>query len=172
MYNCNYNCRICPRIIISSGVSVVTVDGTDTLVIDLPAPAVGTVPYLNHCKYCVVVAQTVPDTATINMPVAFSIGGDTTTVYPFLNCDCTQVTACAIQTRTKYPVAIVTTATTGSFRSLRKLNCYPTAVLSTLPVPDTTAVAGTFSLRTGETVAPQTVSTTKTTTTKVVTEVK
>ena len=167
MYNCNYDCRICPRIIISTAVTVVTVDGVDTLVIDLPVAGVGTVPYLNGCKYCVVVAQTVPDTATINMPVAFSIGGDTTTVYPFLNCNCTQVTACAIQTRTKYPVLISTTATSGTFKSLRKLNCYPTAVLSTLPVPADTGAAATLSLRT-----PQTVATTKTTTTKTVTEVK
>lgn len=140
MYNCNKNCRLCNRLIISTAVTVVTVDGIDTLVIDLPAPAVGTVPYLNRCKYCVVVAQAIPDTATINMPVAFSIGGDTTVVYPFLNCDCSQVTACAIQTRTKYPVVISTSATGGVFKTLRRLNCYPNAVLSTLPAP-TTAVA-------------------------------
>lgn len=168
MYNCNYECRLCPRVVISSSVSIVTVDGTDTLVIDLPTPAVGTVPYLNRHKYCVVVAQTIPTAATINMPVAFSIGGDTTTVYPFLNCDCTQVTACAIQTRTKYPVAVLTTTTTGSFKSLRKLACYPAPTLTTLPA--TATATTTIATRTLET--PQTVSTTKTTTTKVVTEVK
>lgn len=134
--SCNYNCRICPRLIISTAVTVVTIDGTDTLVVDLPATTVvGATPYINGCKYCVVIAQAVPSTATINMPVVFSIGGDTTTTYPFLNCDCTQVTACAIQTRTKYPVLISTTATGGVFKTLRKLNCYPASVLATLPAP-------------------------------------
>ena len=136
-YDCNKNCRICNRLIISTAVTVVTIDGVDTLVIDLPAPAVGTTPYLNGCKYCVVVAQAIPTTATIAMPVAFSIGGDTTTVYPFVNNCCQNITACAIQTRTKYPVCVSTTATGGVFKSLRKLNCYPTAVLASLPVPAT-----------------------------------
>lgn len=156
------NCRICPRLIISDSVTVVTVAGTDTLVIDLPAPTLASVPYINRCQYCVVVAQSVPATATVNMPVAFSIAGDTTTVYPFLNCDCTAVTACAIQSRTKYPVAINTTATGGAFKSLRKLNCYKADTLATLPAP-AAAAAATF-------VTPGRVTTT--TTTKVVKEVK
>ena len=133
--NCNKNCRICDNIIISTGVSVVTVNGTNTLVIDLPATtAVGTTPYLNRCKYCIVIAQAIPDAATIRMPVAFSIGGDTTTVYPFINCNSVQVTACAVQTRTRYPVAVVTSATSGVFRSLRPLRCYSNEVLTSLPV--------------------------------------
>lgn len=163
---CNNQCRICPRLIISDSVTVVTVAGTDTLVIDLPAPTLASVPYINRCKYCVVVAQSVPGTATVNMPVAFSIAGDTTTVYPFLNCDCSPVTACGIQSRTKYPVVINTTATAGVFKSLRKLNCYRTDTLATLPAP---AATTTFSLRSTEAV-PSRVSTT--TTTKVVKEVK
>lgn len=128
--NCNNNCKICNRIVISTAVTVITVDGVDTLVIDLPAGA-----YLNCCKYCVVIAQTIPDTATINMPVAFSIGGDTTVVYPFLNCDCTQITACGIQTRTRYPVFVSTTTTAAVFRSLRKLCCYPANNLMSIPAP-------------------------------------
>lgn len=159
--NCNNQCKLCPRKIISDSVTVVTVAGTDTLVIDLPAPTLASVPYINRCKYCVVVAQSVPATATVNMPVAFSIAGDTTTVYPFLNCNCTQVTACAIQSRTVYPVIISTTATGGVFKSLRKLRCYPADVLATLPAP--VAATTTFSV-------PGRVTTT--TTTKVVKEVK
>lgn len=133
--NCNGNCKICPRIVISTAVTVVTVDGVDTLVIDLPAT--GT--YLNYCKYCIVIAQAIPDTATINMPVAFSIGGDTTVVYPFINCNCVQVTACGVQTRTKYPVVVLTNATSGVFRSLRHLCCYPANNLASLPAPAVTA---------------------------------
>lgn len=165
--SCNYNCKICPRLIISTAVTVVTIGDTDTLVVDLPATTVvGATPYINGCKYCVVIAQAVPTTATINMPVAFSIGGDTTVVYPFLNCDCTQVTACAIQTRTKYPVLISTTATGGVFKTLRKLNCYPASVLATLPAP-ATAVASAVEVANFARVAdiPYGTTTTKQTTT-------
>lgn len=128
--NCNNNCRLCPRIVISTAVTVVTVDGVDTLVIDLPAAT-----YADSCKYCIVVAQAIPETATINMPVAFSIGGVTTTVYPFMNCNCVQVTACGVQTRTRYPVAVLTNTTSGVFRSLKHLCCYPAANLASLPAP-------------------------------------
>ena len=137
MSNCKNNCKICDRLVISTAVTVITIDGTDTLVIDLPDGA-----YLNGCKYCIVIAQTIPTTATINMPVAFSIGGDTSVVYPFLNCNCVQVTACGVQTRTKYPVSVQTNATSGVFKSLRRLCCYPNTVLTSLPAP-TPAVADT-----------------------------
>lgn len=135
--NCNGNCKICPRIVISTAVTVITVDGVDTLVIDLPAGST----FLNGCKYCVVVAQAIPTAATINMPVAFSIGGDTTTVYPFINCNCVQVTACGVQSRTKYPVCVLTSTTSGVFRSLRHLKCYPADNLLSIPAPASAAVA-------------------------------
>lgn len=125
----NRNCRICDKLIISDTVSIVTVDGTDTLVIDIPA---GT--YLNCEKYCIVVAQAIPDTATINLPVAFSIGGITTTVYPFINCNCTQVTASGVRTRCRYPVVVCTNSTSGVFKALNNIRCYPTDNLPSLPV--------------------------------------
>ena len=133
-YNqCNKNCRICDRIIISTAVTVITVDGTDTLVIDIPT---GT--YFDGCKYCLVIAQAIPTTATIAMPVAISIGGDTTTVYPLTRCDCSQATACAIRTRTKYPVRVSTSAIGGVFKVLSGLSCSPDNALASLPVPATT----------------------------------
>ena len=135
MNSCNGNCKICPRIVISTAVTVITVDGVDTLVIDLPAGST----FLNGCKYCIVVAQTIPTTATINMPVAFSIGGDTTTVYPFMNCNCVQVTACGVDSRTKYSVCVLTSTTGGVFRSLRHLRCYPADNLLSIPAPAVTA---------------------------------
>lgn len=149
--NCNNNCKICNKIVISTAVTVITVDGTDTLVIDLPAGST----FLNGCKYCIVVAQAIPATATINMPVAFSIGGDTTTVYPFINCNCVQVTACGVHSRTKYPVCVLTSTTSGVFRSLRHLRCYPADNLLSIPVPTTAA-----------TPAPAVLSTRRVTTTK------
>lgn len=129
------NCyKLCNNLVISDAVTVVTVDGVDTLVIDVP-----TTTFANGCKYDIVVAQTIPDTATINMPVAISIGGDTTTVYPLVRCDCAQITACAIRTRTRYPVLVATNAIGGVFKVLRKLPCYPNNRLATLPVPATGA---------------------------------
>lgn len=142
---CKPSCKLCKNLIISQSVTVVTVDGTDTLVIDLP---VGT--YGNNCKYCVVIAQTIPATATINMPVAFSIGGVTTTVYPFVRCECSQVTACAIRTRTRYSTIVSTNAIGGVFKSLGGLSCCPNNNLLSLPVADaaaTPAPANTFALR-------------------------
>ena len=105
---------------------------------------------------CLIVAQTIPATATINMPVAISIGGDTTTVYPIVNCDCSQVTACAIRTRTKYGLCISTSATSAVFKTIKKLPCYPQETLAVIPAPTTTVT--TFSLKAK--------ATTKTTTTK------
>ena len=130
MNNCNNQCKVCNRLVFSTSVTIVTIDGTDTLVIDLPAST-----YMNGCKYCVVITQPIPVAATINMPVAFSIGGVTTTVYPFINCNCTQVTACGVQTRTRYPVYVFTNATGGVFRTNRQLCCYPTNNLISLPAP-------------------------------------
>lgn len=163
--SCSNNCKICDRAIISTAVTVVTVDGVDTLVIDLP---VGT--YFNQSKYCIIVAQTIPTTATINMPVAFSIGGDTTTVYPFVRCDCAQITACGIRTRTRYPVLVSTSVSSGVFKSLMKLNCYPATVLASLPVPTTTTTlnepAVAEAVAPTPVYAPTTAKTTKTTTSK------
>lgn len=152
MSNCIKNCRLCRNIVISTAVTVVTVDGTDTLVIDIPTGF-----YPDCRRVCLVVAQTIPTTATIAMPVAISIGGDTTTVYPIVNCDCSQVTACAIRTRTKYGLCISTSATSAVFKSLKPLTCYPTETLAVIPTPATTpAVLTTRTART----------TTKTTTVK------
>ena len=126
---CKPSCRLCDNLIISTAVTVVTVDGTDTLVIDLPARTYG-----DGCKYCIVIAQTIPDTATINQPVAFSIGGDTTTVYPFVRCDCSQITACGIRTRTRYSTIVSTNAVGGVFKSMGGLCPCPTNNLPSLPV--------------------------------------
>ena len=130
---CNNSCKLCDRLIISDSVSVVTVNGVDTLLLDIP-----TATYMDGYKYCIVVAQSIPATATINMPVAISIGGNTTTVYPLTKCDCSQVTACAIKTRTKYPVLVSTNATGGVFKVLRNLYCCSDNNLASLPVATTT----------------------------------
>lgn len=124
----NTNCQLCRNLVISDSVSVVTVDGVATLVIDIPAGV-----YTNCSKVCLVIAQAIPDTATINMPVAISIGGVTTTVYPIVGCDCNQITACAVRTRRKYPLRVVTNATSAVFKSLGNLSCAPNNSIASIP---------------------------------------
>ena len=138
MYNCDKNCnKLCPRLVISTSVTVVTVDGTDTLVIDIPAST-----YRNHCKYCLIVAQSIPTTATVSMPVAVSIGGDTTTVYPLVcSKTCLQAVACQVSTRTKYCTVVQTNTVSGVFRVLTGLGSYCPEVLDSLPVAPATAAA-------------------------------
>jgi hypothetical protein len=127
---CNNECKICRRAIYSNAVTVITIEGTDTLVIDIPAGFYG-----NNCKYCLFVIQTIPTAATINMPVAISIGGDTNTVYPLVRCDCAQATACQIRARRKYLVQVSTTATGGVFRAIKGLSCCADNTLTALPAP-------------------------------------
>lgn len=126
---CNNFPQICPRTIISDSVSIVTVDGVDTLLIDIPLAT-----YMDGFKYGLVIAQAIPTAATIDMPVAVSIGGDTTTVYPLTDCSCSQLTACSIRTRTRYPVMVSTTATSGVFKVLGYLRCSPNNDLASLPI--------------------------------------
>ena len=134
--SCKPACKLCNNLVISQSVTVITVNGVDTLVIDLP-----TRNYNDCCKYCIVIAQTIPTTATINMPVAFSIGGVTTTVYPFVKCDCSQITACGIRTRTRYSTVVSTNATGGVFKSLGGICCSPNNNLASLPISTSTTPA-------------------------------
>lgn len=113
---CKNVCKLCDRLIISQAVNYSAADG---VVISLPAGS-----YVDGEKYCIVIAQTIPTVATINAPVVFSIGTGTAR-YPLIGCDCSQVTACGIRTRTKYSTRVVTTATGGNFKLLGKASCQP-----------------------------------------------
>ena len=125
--SCPTTKRLCDKLVLSDGV---TFTGGN-LVIDLPAAS-----YNNGQKYCIVVAQTIPTTTTIDAPVVITIGGDATTTYPLVNCDCSQVVACAINTRTRYSTCVRTTTTGGSFRLLGKVPCSRCADnLLSLPAP-------------------------------------
>lgn len=124
---CENVCKLCNKLIISDAVTYTA--ATNSLTIDIPA---GT--YYRGQKYCLVVAQSIPDTTTINALVYVSIGGDTTTLYPLVRCNCTQVTACSIRTRTKYSTVVVTDSATGSFRLLGDVPCSPNSALASLPV--------------------------------------
>ena len=125
--SCPTTKRLCDKLVLSDDV---TFTGGN-LVIDLPSAS-----YNNGQKYCIVVAQTMPATTTIDAPVVITIGGDATTTYPLVNCDCSQVVACAINTRTRYSTCVRTTTTGGSFKLLGKVPCSRCADnLLSIPAP-------------------------------------
>ena len=117
-----YNCKLCDRLIISQAVAFTA----PNLIINLPAGA-----YQNCEKYCIVVAQAIPDATTINAPVFISVG-DGTELYPLNQCNGAQATASGIRTRTRYATKVTTTATGGAFRLLGKICCYPTDSLTSI----------------------------------------
>ena len=126
--SCSNVCKLCDRLIISEAVTF----AAGTLTINIPAGS-----YADGCKYCIVVAQTIPAATTITAPVVITIGTGTET-YPLVNRCCAQVTACAIRTRTKYSTVVSTDATGGTFKLLGKPCCSPN---NALPAIDGTAPA-------------------------------
>lgn len=113
---CKNSCKLCDRLIISTTVAFTAGTG---LIITIPEGS-----YTDGCKYCIVVAQAIPDTTTINAPVFIQIGAGTV-LYPLNKCDCAQATACSIRTRTKYRTRVATSATTGAFKLLDPVCCAP-----------------------------------------------
>lgn len=107
---CKTSCKLCDRLVISQAV---TFTGGN-VVVNLPAGS-----YRNGCKYCIVIAQAIPATATINAPVVVTIGTGTE-LYPMTNRCCARVTACGIRTRTRYSTVVSTSATGGTFKLLGK----------------------------------------------------
>lgn len=129
---CKSVCRLCDRLIISQAVTFA--DGT--LSVNLPAGSYG-----DGCKYCLVIAQTIPAATTITAPVVITIG-DGTEEYPLVGCDCAQVTACVLRTRTKYSTRVSTSATGGSFKLLGKGCCAPNYNLAAIDGTAPAAAAG------------------------------
>ena len=115
MKYCGYTQKLCPRLIISSAVTF----AADTLTINIPAGS-----YVNGERYCIVVAQALPDATTINALVVVTIG-DGTEEYPLLSCKGVQLTAASLRTRTKYATVVKTNAAGGVFRLLGKAACAP-----------------------------------------------
>ena len=109
----NVGC-LCRHLVISQ--SVTFSDGQ--LLIDLPAGA-----YENGEKYCIVVAQSIPTDTTIAADVVITIGGVTTTTYPLVNSNCTNVQACSITPKTRYSTRVATNIGEGVFKLLGNINC-------------------------------------------------
>ena len=114
--SCKNVCKLCDKLIISTAVTFTAGTG---LVITIPEGS-----YNDGCKYCIVVAQSIPSATTITAPVFIQIGTGTE-LYPVNKCDCTQVTACGIRTRTKYSTVVETSPTSGIFKLLGKPCCQP-----------------------------------------------
>lgn len=132
MSNCKNVCRLCRSLVISTAVAFDA--GTNTLNITIPNNG-----YRNCEKVCIIVAQTIPATTTINALVNIIVDG---TTFPLQRCDCTQATACEIRTRTKYSTRVVTNTVSGAFRLLGKTYpCCPES-LDTLPIAATDEGAG------------------------------
>lgn len=119
---CKTICKLCPRLVISQ--SVTYADGV--LTVNLPAGS-----YQNGCKYCIVIAQSIPATTIIGAPVVATIGTGTVQ-YPLVKCNCKQLTACALRTRTRYSVVVETTPTGGSLKLLGRPCCEPNNDLASI----------------------------------------
>ena len=134
--SCKPVCQLCPRLILSQGVTF----AGGSLIINLPAGS-----YANGEKYCIVIAQAIPAAATITAPVVITIG-DGTEEYPLTNRCCAQLTACAIRTRTRYSTVVATSATAGSFKLLGRASCAPdyslAAIDGTAPAADEGGAGG------------------------------
>ena len=113
MSECVRNCRLCDKFIISNSI---TFTGGN-LVVNLPANA-----YENCQKYCIVLAQTIPEATTINAPVVFTIGAGTEQ-YALVNKCCKPVSATSVRTRTRYSTVVETTSTTAIFKMLGNPCC-------------------------------------------------
>lgn len=124
---CKPVCQLCKNLVLSNAVSF---NGTN-LVINIPAGS-----YSNGQKICLVIAQAIPATTTVNAPVVITIG-DGTQLYPLTTSCCAPVTACGIRTRTRYSTVVSTSATGGTFKMLGKPCCMPnndlTAIDGTAP---------------------------------------
>ncbi len=122
--SCKNVCKLCRNLVLSTAVAF---DPT-TNSLDITIPDNG---YRNCEKVCIVVAQAIPGSTTINALVNIVVGG---TRFPLQRCNCTQATACEIRTRTKYSTCVVTNTVSGVFRLLGKTTACCPESLQTLPV--------------------------------------
>lgn len=131
MSECIRNCKLCNKLILSTAINYDAT--TNTVIVDLPQRS-----YNNCERYCIVLVQSIPTSATINAQVVFSIGGGATQ-YPFVNCDCTPVYASQIRTRRIYPTRVNTAVNTGVFKYIGKckLPCNATTTVQSIPIPTT-----------------------------------
>lgn len=125
--SCQNNCKLCKNLVISEAVAFdPTTNSLDITIADNG--------YRNCEKVCIVVAQTIPASTTINALVNIVVNGIR---FPLQRCNCTQATACEIRTRTKYSTIVRTNTVSGIFRLLGKTYACCPESLQILPT-DTT----------------------------------
>lgn len=95
--------KLCNNFILSDSVTVV---GTSLVVNVLNVPC---------NRGCLVIAQTVPAAATVDMPVFITIGSDTTQ-YPLVDKCGVQVSAGRLCVRYRYPFKFITANTQSIFK--------------------------------------------------------
>lgn len=105
--------RIDPRSVTAETITF----ATDTLTINLPQRS-----YNSGCPYFLRILEPIPDTATIGSEVVITIGAGTVE-YPLVDCNGAPVTAENLRSGYSYPVAVVSSGTSGAFRILAPL-CY------------------------------------------------
>lgn len=123
MSDCIQNCRLCDKLILSTAINFDSEN--NQVVVALPENSYG-----NCQKYCIVLAQNIPTSATINSQVVFSIGSNATR-YAFVNKDCTPIFASQIRTRRIYPTRVNTAVNTGVFKYIGSC-CLPSNAITTI----------------------------------------
>lgn len=149
---CKNVCSLCPRLILSTAVNFDA--ATNALLINIPSSQGG---YLNKCKYCIVVAQPIPDTVTRNALVFITITGSTER-FPLVDTCCQQVGACNISSRTKYATIVQTNSVSGVFRLCQDIGKCGVTPVPSLPVAP--VVTGVVPLSLRETTTTRTAKTT------------
>lgn len=138
---CNNVCRMCNNLVISQEVAFDT--ATNSLNITIPNNG-----YRNNEKVCIVVAQAIPTTTTINASVNIVVDGSS---FLLVNRNCAPVSACQIRSRTKYSTCVKTTNTSATFKLLNNLcgcNQDTLRVLPITPAPEPTPTAQVVRTRT------------------------
>lgn len=112
---CGIGHKLCPWLLFSDGVTFT--GGNLEINITLPN---GETSLPNHAKRCIVVTDAIPDETTRVAPVVITINGGTE-LYPLVNQCGAQVTQRVIDSRARYSVEVVTSATSAVFRLLGKV---------------------------------------------------
>lgn len=132
MSECIKNCKLCKRLILTQAISYNA--GVNQLIVDLPAGSYG-----NCERYCIVFSQAIPTNARLDAQVVFTIGGDQTVGYQFLNCDCSPVYASQIRTRRVYHTRVSTRVGGGVFKYIGKCPLPSASGLVSDSIPAVTA---------------------------------
>lgn len=127
----NNNCRICQNIVVSTNVAIVS----GNMVITIPAGS-----YKNNQRLCILIAQTIPVSAT-PLPVVIQVTGSTVNI-PFRTICGHNVYSDQLRTRTIYPAYAATDSQTFVYRlKERCLPCTNYPFSDTIPATTTVATS-------------------------------